>query len=134
LKLATHFLGGAAHTLRSLKLVGSGIRSDHAIVIAGFLQNSPALSDLDLSYNPLGKDGITVVAKALVQTPQLRRLGLAGCKLGPKGVEGLCGALMGPSATLTDLDIAFNDLGIDGAVHVANLMRVNRSLLRLNLR
>lgn len=48
-------LAGAATTsLVRLKLVGCYITADGAITVASILHYAHALTDLDLSYNPLG--------------------------------------------------------------------------------
>ncbi|XP_059817283.1 NACHT, LRR and PYD domains-containing protein 3-like [Hypanus sabinus] len=140
---------------------GSGKRWKD-IDIASALSTNRSLKTLNLGSNELRDSGIKLVAEALrrpnckIQTLGLWAVGLtASCAddlvstlttndsltelelgfndLGDSGVERLCSALRKPQCRLQELGLDNNGLTVSCVKELASALRMNTSLLRLNL-
>lgn len=82
------------------------------------------------------REGVQAVIAALETAPRLRRLGLAGCRLGADGGQAMIATIGAGKKRfrLLDLDLAHNSLG-DGCGEALTIaLRRNETLTRLSLR
>ncbi|XP_038521110.1 NACHT, LRR and PYD domains-containing protein 1 isoform X2 [Canis lupus familiaris] len=97
--------------LETVRLAGCGLTADSCSDLASALSASPALAELELSFNLLLDAGAQHLSRGLRQPAcRLRRLLLAGCSLTSR----CCGALasaLSTSPLLTELDLQQNELG-----------------------
>ncbi|KAA6427569.1 MAG: hypothetical protein FRX49_02232 [Trebouxia sp. A1-2] len=101
---------------------------------SGVVSTVPSLKRLVLSHNPLGDRGLAGLAGGCPkgQGVALIELGLEDCRLGCLCANPL-GAIMQDWASLRQLTLSWNDLGIRGAQAVAQALRANRTLISLDL-
>ncbi|CAN0164072.1 unnamed protein product, partial [Laminaria digitata] len=90
------------------KLAGGAIAP-----IADAIATSEGLKEVDLSWNPIRREGVRAVIAALETSPCLRRLSLAGCQLGGDGGQAIISAIGSSRENfrLLDLDLSHNSLG-----------------------
>ncbi len=112
---------------RGTRLQGKPIRDIFAMVRA-----NPSVEELDLYKNPFAGDELSAVAAALPHT-RLRRLVLSRTELGAAAIRELSTALAQPQCTLEELDLSHNRPGADGAAALAQALRDNKRLCKLNL-
>ncbi|XP_041628594.1 NACHT, LRR and PYD domains-containing protein 1 isoform X4 [Vulpes lagopus] len=97
--------------LETVRLAGCGLTAEGCSDLASALSASPALAELELSFNLLLDAGAQHLSKGLSKPAcRLRRLLLAGCGL----TSCCCGALasaLSTSPLLTELDLQQNELG-----------------------
>jgi len=141
----TDALDAAASTdseLYFLKLNGNSkalftdrLAAPHAKAVAAALDGNTTIAELDLSYNNIDDEGVAALADALRRNRALLRLDLRGNDIGAAGCAALASALADPagSAALTDLNLNGNPIGDDGAVALADMLRVNTTLLDLDV-
>ncbi|XP_061125356.1 NACHT, LRR and PYD domains-containing protein 3-like isoform X4 [Syngnathus typhle] len=100
--------------LQVLKLRECNLRKKSCEALASVLSSPCSLSELDLSDNDLGDDGLEALAAGLAK-PQcaLQVLELKKCNLSKKSCEALASVLSSPGS-LRELDLSDNDLGDDG--------------------
>ena len=141
----TDALDAAASTdseLYFLKLNGNSkalftdrLAAPHAKAVAAALDGNTTIAELDLSYNNIDDEGVAALADALRRNRALLRLDLRGNDVGAAGCAALASALADPAgaAALTDLNLNGNPIGDDGAVALADMLRVNTTLLDLDV-
>ncbi|XP_038620252.1 ribonuclease inhibitor [Tachyglossus aculeatus] len=114
---------GVRHVLRALQGPHCGLRklslqnccfTEAACAELPAVLRSPALSDLQLSDNPLGDAGLDLLCQGLLDPKcGLRTLQLEYCELSPASCESLAAVLRtGPA--LEELTVSNNELGEDG--------------------
>lgn len=95
---------GGTCSLRSLELQRNHIMAHGAIAISAFLAGSPGahgsqlhppsrIAHLDLSHNPLGDVGISLLTPGLREAEALRSLILQDCDFGIEGAEAIASCL-----------------------------------------
>ena len=122
-------------TLTELVLYNCHISSEGAVELAAALCKSTTLNDLNLSYNPIGEhvEGVTAVAKMLVENKTLTRLDLRDCHISSEGAVKLATALC-KNSTLNHLYLNRNPIGVEGASSMSDMLQHNTSLEYLDLR
>ncbi|XP_003961408.3 ran GTPase-activating protein 1b [Takifugu rubripes] len=92
-KKGTLAMAKALTHLRSLQVVNFGdclVRSEGAIALAAVIREGvPVLKELNLSYGEITEAAALVVARAVMDKPQMERLDLNGNCLGEDGCEAL---------------------------------------------
>ncbi|ELK24560.1 NACHT, LRR and PYD domains-containing protein 5 [Myotis davidii] len=100
--------------IQKLILGNCGLTAAACQHLSEVLTSSQSLTHLDLSTNPLGKDGMTLLCRGLkCFTCALQRLMLRDCHLDVIGCGFLSLGLMG-NRHLTHLSLSMNPLGDDG--------------------
>ena len=124
-------------TLTGLYLEDCHISSEGAVELAAALCKNTTLIQLNLSHNPIGEhvEGVTAVAKMLVENKTLTRLDLEDCHINSEGAVELAATLC-KNTTLDDLDLKHNPIGehMEGATAVAEMLVENKTLTKLDLR
>ena len=91
--------------------------------LIGALNDGAELEELDLSFNRLGLDHITIAMEGLGGVASLGKLNLRFNGFADAGTHVIAAGLHGESATqLTFLDLSFNGVGIDGATSLAEAL------------
>lgn len=123
--------------IKTLKFRHGSVDSDDVIFLMKGCRPSKTLEHLDFSENPLGNEGVTLIAEkfldnSLTVNSNLRTLELNDVGVGMEGVRSLVksGQL---SKTLEELDLSWNPLGDEGVSVVADFLANNTSLKRLKL-
>ncbi|HLO49609.1 MAG TPA: ribonuclease inhibitor [Kamptonema sp.] len=131
-------------TVERLYLGGNQIQSIHAFLLADLLRHNPSIRSLFLNVNHLGDSGVKILATALLENKTLRELGLASNGISAYGCQILLSAIQ-DHISLSNLDLGYSpstkvlgaeanligDLGVNA---IANFIRNNQILFRLNLR
>ena len=119
----------------SKSLFADRLAAPHAKAVAAALDANTTIAELDLSYNNIDDEGVAALADALRRNRALLRLDLRGNDVGAAGCAALASALSDPAgeAALTDLNLNGNPIGDDGAVALADMLRVNTTLLDLDV-
>ena len=122
-------------TLTELDLQDCHISSEGTVELATALHKNTTLKHLNLSGNPIGEhvEGVTVVAKMLVENKTLTELNLKDCHISSEGAVELAAALC-KNSTLKNLYLEHNPIGVEGASSMSDMLQHNTSLEVLNLR
>ncbi|KAM7287461.1 putative tpr and ank domain-containing protein [Ixodes scapularis] len=110
-------------SLNCLVLQCTCLVPDYVKILSDALQRSKsklALTKLDLSYNPIGRDGMSPLAQLLSDCPKLKILRLDACKIADPGL-----VLQGVS-TLERLYVSHNPLDRAGLESLAAVFGSNR--------
>lgn len=109
---------GSLKNLVRLDLSESNLTTMGIKALARALRGCPKLISLNLSDNPLGDDGVEIVAKQiLVKGSSVKQLVLCRTMMGGKGCESLLGAILNETV-LYQLDLRDNLLGCEVGVVV----------------
>ncbi|XP_031706132.1 leucine-rich repeat-containing protein 34 isoform X3 [Anarrhichthys ocellatus] len=121
-------------SLRSLDLMFNDIRGDGAEVLAKSLQCNSTLLSLRLSNNKIENRGAMQLASMLQVNSTLRELELADCDLDTQSVIAFS-IVLKSNKTLRSVDVSRPLLFShqEWAVHVAEMLAVNSSLVELHL-
>ena len=125
-------------TLTWLDLEDCHISCEGAVELAAALCKNTTLTTLKylyLSHNPIGEhvEGVTAVARMLVENKTLKRLYLQDCHISSEGAVELAAALW-KNSTLKCLDLNYNPIGVEGASSMSDMLQHNTSLEYLDLR
>ena len=121
-------------TLTNLYLHHCHISSEGAVELAAALCKNTTLEHIDLSRNPIGQhvEGVTTVAKMLVENKTLTKLYLWDCHISSEGSVEL-GAALCKNSTLNYLNLDYNPIGVEGASSMSDMLQHNTSLEYLYL-
>lgn len=130
-------------TVERLYLGGNQIQANQAALLANLLAENPVITGLFINVNHLGDRGVTVLAGGLVENKTPIDLGLASNGIGVEGCDRLLAALQTHPA-IGNLDLGYspstqvlkakpNQIGDVGASAIANFLRDNQTLFKLNL-
>ncbi|KAL3666215.1 hypothetical protein V7S43_009000 [Phytophthora oleae] len=126
--------------LQELNLSNANLRSDGLVAFANAIQDFPVLEKLDLSQNRLVHNstnekrlsGIESLCNALWRVKTLRELSLVGNYLDYESSVYIA-ELLKVNCTVVALALSQNPLGDAGAVDVSSALKKNATLLTLNL-
>eukprot|EP00931_Biecheleriopsis_adriatica_P089616 TRINITY_DN6370_c0_g2_i2.p1 TRINITY_DN6370_c0_g2~~TRINITY_DN6370_c0_g2_i2.p1 ORF type:complete len:2259 (+),score=461.38 TRINITY_DN6370_c0_g2_i2:50-6826(+) len=117
--------------------MGMGTRTDSgkptlsgpaiARMISGALHGNKTLEELKANSQNFGDEGTALIGKALCGSGLLH-LELIQSNITEVGLQTLAQALMEPGSKMRYLELACNDLGCIGCCHLAEMLKVNRSL------
>ncbi|KAJ3128468.1 hypothetical protein HK098_004363 [Nowakowskiella sp. JEL0407] len=137
-KAGTEFSKTLAHlpNLTRLGLPQNGIRPEgiHAIVTA--LPSCPKLEFLDLQDNTFTDSGAKAFAAGLAKKAwkNIQHINVSDCLLGAEGsVEVLRAIIDSKTDTITTLMLAFDELNVNAARLIPDVIRLNKGLERLEL-
>ena len=121
-------------TLTELYLRDCPISSNGPVELTAALCKNTTLQHLDLSDNPIGEhvEGVTAVAKVLVENKTLTVLYLKDCHISSEGAVELAAALC-KNSTLKYLNLNHNPIGVKGASSMSDMLQTNTSLEILHL-
>ena len=122
-------------TLRELRLAKTGLGAAGTSLVAEVIAVHLRLTLVDLSYNAVRDVGAGSLADALKASRALQTLLLQSCEIGNPGGVMLASALMHRAAlgSLTNLDLAFNPIGVAAAEALREAASRSNSLQRLSL-
>ena len=131
-ELATGLLKN--NTLRHLNLRSNGITDNASLSLQGMLFSCPQLKNICLSNNELGDLGVAALARGL-SNPRcgVKEMDLCCNNIGVNGSVALA-QMLKINKTLTTLNLSFNEIGDDGASALAASLVRNRTLQGLNLK
>ena len=113
-------------TLTELNLEDCHINSKGAVKLAAALCKNTTLNHLKLTIGE-HVEGVTAVAKMLVENKTLTRLYLRDCHISSEGAVELAAALC-KNTTLKRLDLNHNPIGVGGAYSMSVTLQHNTSL------
>lgn len=121
--------------LSELDLSSKGMGDLEAKAIANKLKINRTLTHLNLSSNDIDAEGAKEIAEALKVNRSLTRLNLThNRRIGNEGAKALANVLKSNiNSTLTELFLNQNEIGLEGAIAIAEAIKVNLSLAYLNL-
>jgi hypothetical protein len=120
--------------IRSLDLALSGLQLKSAHTIAQILTDNTTLTHLDLSRNALGVDGVKLISSALLENRTIQSLSLSHVQMGEKGAEMIAHCLHNnPHSAINVLDISSNLIGTDGVWYIAQTLKENKNITRIDL-
>ena len=90
------------------------------------------ITSLNLSRNPISKEGAKFLAPALLSNTNLTHLDLSQCKLGVSGVVQIAKVLE-VNSTLTSLNLFCNICDVDGARALGAALKLNQALKFLDI-
>ncbi|KPI89765.1 putative Leucine-rich repeat protein [Leptomonas seymouri] len=118
--------------LESLDLKDNKIGPQGAIYLFDTLrENCPHLTFLDVNENAIQDEALYPLA-LLLQSVKLRTLNVVTNHITPRGLPTLCDGVVA-CPTLTELSLAFNLLGDEGGIVVAQMLSNHPSLTSLDL-
>ncbi len=122
-------------TLRELRLSKTSLGAAGTSLVAELIGVHLRLTLVDLSHNAVRDVGAGSLADALKASRTLQTLLLQSCEVGNPGGVALASALAHRAAlgSLTNLDLAFNPLGVAAAEALKEAASRSRSLKRLSL-
>lgn len=118
--------------LESLDLKDNKIGPRGAMYLFGALRaNCPRLTFLDVNENAIQDEALYPLA-LLLESVKLRTLNVVTNHITPRGLPTLCDGVVA-CPTLTELSLAFNLLGDEGGICVAQMLGTHPSLTALDL-
>jgi Ran GTPase-activating protein (RanGAP) involved in mRNA processing and transport len=120
-------------TLRDLKLGSNGIRDDGAARLAEAIARNRSITALGIGHNSIGPEGGVSIAEAVGRNPLIEALDLASNAMGAAAARALGATIASEGCRLTDLTLANNVIGDEGATAVASAVKRNGTLRRLDL-
>jgi NLR family CARD domain-containing protein 3 len=111
------------------------ITSTGALSIQGLIVNSQNLKSLNISDNDLGNIGVTALTRGLQQssTCHLCRLDVNSNNITSVGAISVA-AMLRVNKSLEELNLSFNNIGDEGAMTIATALQINTTLRCLSLR
>lgn len=109
------------------------IGSDGGVALAEALGNCVHLRKLDLRDNMFGVEGGVALSKALCKHPDLTEVYLSYLNLEDEGAVAIANVLKEKAPSLKVLEMAGNDITVEGAVSVAACVASKDTLTKLNL-
>ena len=73
---------------------------------------------IKLDHNPIGSEGILILAQALSRNATVELLSLAYCDIGPDGAQGLFEILIFQGSKMLELNLQGNPLVNEGIIPV----------------
>ncbi|KAG5522296.1 hypothetical protein RHGRI_034474 [Rhododendron griersonianum] len=122
-------------SLANLDLGGNNIHAKGASAIAQVLKENSIITkaSLEISYNRIGPHGAKALFEVLKSHGNIKTLSLGWCQIGAMGVEFIADALK-YNSTISTLDLRANGLGDEGAICLAQSLKVvNGTLTSLDL-
>ena len=116
-----------------LDLSESMLNDDGIIKLFTTLQCNTYIKQLDVSRNDISSIGVTAISECLNINNTLQELNVSHNKLLDDGVKIICESLKTNNCTLQMLKVADNGITNVGATEIADTIKVNETLLHLNI-
>lgn len=95
------------------------------------LMGDKACPRLFLRESGISPAGARIIAEALQSNLTLQMLFMSENKVGDEGVKHLAAALADDNTSLKELNLARNGITDEGVVHIANMLKSNKTIIRL---
>uniref|UniRef100_A0A7S3LPK0 non-specific serine/threonine protein kinase n=1 Tax=Aplanochytrium stocchinoi TaxID=215587 RepID=A0A7S3LPK0_9STRA len=118
------------NSLQWLFMHNNCIQEEAAESIAEMLRNNTTLTEIGLSYNLLGCNGVTRISRALHTNSTLRYLHLEDNSIEDDGADALA-EMLRVNNTLTHLMLCYNKITCLGASYLAQALKQNDTLFLL---
>eukprot|EP00599_Poterioochromonas_sp_BG-1_P000523 CAMPEP_0173136120 /NCGR_PEP_ID=MMETSP1105-20130129/2298_1 /TAXON_ID=2985 /ORGANISM="Ochromonas sp., Strain BG-1" /LENGTH=441 /DNA_ID=CAMNT_0014048249 /DNA_START=1047 /DNA_END=2372 /DNA_ORIENTATION=+ len=119
------------HTLKSLNLSDNNIDDTGLISLSEAMANHRDLQELELSFNKITPVGMGPFIDSLIGYHSLQRLLLDNNKIQDNGAKSLALAL--PHMRLMELNVGFNDIGIEGLLSIIGSITNSKTITILVL-
>lgn len=119
--------------LQQLDLRGNNLSPADTRKLFKAVSGSTSLKRLGLSHNKLGPDGAALLAKALERNTYLTVLDISMNEIGAAGAECIANVLSNPASCLRNVQVYGNHLGAAGVRHIINAMQQNKEVRVLNI-
>jgi len=125
----------STHSVTFLNLAGNSLHIAGASAIGDFLMGVNVLRVLNLSFCGLDCIDVQTLCRAINKKTDsaLREIDLSSNKIAVDGAGAIANTLSLPTCTISNLNLAWNDLGTQGAISIARALSNNRSLAQLDL-
>ena len=98
-----------------------------------FMPRASALQMIKLDCNPIGSDGVNILAEALGSNQTVELLSLSNCDIGPEGAQGLFEILLFQQSKILELNISVNPLGNAGISQVFQGLAAAKTLAEIKM-
>ena len=86
------------------------------------------LQVIKLDHNPLGSEGMNIIAQGLSQNTMVNVLSLTYCEIGPEGCEGLFQVILYQNSNILELSLNGNPLMDEGIVQIFHGLAAAKNL------
>eukprot|EP00808_Paulinella_micropora_P028888 g74561.t1 len=119
---------------KELRFYNKSLRDSGAYAVAKGLQVNTTVQTLNIGYNNLGDKGAALIAEAIKVNKTLTILSLMYNGIGETGTKAIGEALReNKESKLQTLDISVNYIGPQGAAAIANMLKVNKTVINIAL-
>ncbi|KAI3647599.1 hypothetical protein MP228_007820 [Amoeboaphelidium protococcarum] len=120
--------------VQKLDLKGNNIRTDGALALAQYVKLSNTLTWLSLEWNQIGlwETAMQSLADGIAINCSIQYLNLSNNKIGPDGCLALYEA-MKSNKSLVNLDLRWNNIGLNGGKQLVKMFHHNYTLLQLQV-
>jgi NLR family CARD domain-containing protein 3 len=116
------------NSIRSFDIRNSKVKD---VEIAALLSTNSTITDLNVSDNDIGDDGVILIGDALLRNTSITRIDLSDNSIGLNGVKHLADA-MTVNSTVTELELSGNyRISKKGADHLAHMLTRNSTVSTL---
>ena len=91
------------------------------------------LQMVKLDHNPIGDEGMKMIATGLSMNPEIELLSLTYCEIGPEGADGIFDVIIYQQSKLVELALSGNPLGNDGIIKVFQGLMAAKTLSQVYL-
>ena len=91
------------------------------------------LQMIKLDHNPIGSEGMNILAQGLGSNPEVILLSLTYCEIGPEGGDALFEVIIYQNSKLAELSLTGNPLTNDGIVPIFRGLAAAKSLTQVYL-
>lgn len=111
------------------RLENCNLTANHIELVSNFVQTLPLLHYLSVNGNPNNEQNHHL----LLSSTTLHVLSLKFCGINLEGIKNLSNSLCNNMRSLIHINLASNALFDDGMDYIANILRINRTIVSLNL-
>lgn len=86
------------------------------------------LQMIKLDHNPIGDEGMHILAQGLGHNPTVELLSLTYCEIGPEGADGLFEIIIFQNSKMVELALSGNPLANDGVIKIFRGLACAKSL------
>lgn len=116
-------------SLTVLDLNYNNLGSEDGHAIGGMLRHNRTLTSLAVGDNALGSDGLLAIEEGLEENPVLKKF----VAFRINNVGQFLGLVLKGNSSLTEIDVCWNKIGVDGERQMSDGLQVNKTLKRLHL-
>lgn len=121
-------------TLQELNLICIGIKTENAVCFANMLRINRSLLKLDLSDNSIGSDGVIQILDALCINKSLQKINLSNTVYAYTQIDTAAVAnMLRVNCSLLKLDLSKNKIESNVVTQILDALCINKSLRKINL-